>query len=222
MIDPAPIRPRRHHPRREQRLDFRREKQPVALPRPVKRTDPKAIPPEHQPPRAFVPERDGKLPAQPLPHPRAMLLPHVRNDFRVAVLHQPMPARLQLMPLFEMIKKLAIKNDRDVSILVENWLLPVREPHDAQPPRPQREARPLKETLLIRSAMHDRARHAANDFVRHGSLIGEMEDACDAAHVVEPVVRNSLPGRAFFSRIIRRWENSGAQYAAAIRIQQSP
>ena len=137
---PAPIRSRRHHAGGEQRLDLRGEEQPVALPRPVERADAEAVAPEHQASLAFVPQRDGKLPAQPLEHSPLMLLPQVRNDFRVAVFDQPMPARLQLRPLFEVVEKLAVEDHDDVALLVGHRLLAIGEADDAQPARGQRDS----------------------------------------------------------------------------------
>ena len=39
-----------------------------------------------------------------------------------------------------------------------------------------------KEALFVRAAMHDGTRHSPHDFVRNGSLLGEINNACDAAH----------------------------------------
>ena len=111
-----------------------------------------------------------------------MLLPKMRDDFRVAVLHQAMPARLQLRPLFEVVEQLAIEDHDDVPVLIGHRLLAIREADNAQPARRQRDARPIKEALFVRAAMHDGPRHSPHDFVRHGSLLGEIDNACDAAH----------------------------------------
>ena len=141
---PAPVRPRRHHAGSQQRFDLGREEQPVALPRPVERADPEPVAPEQQASLAFVPQRDGKLPAQPLEHSLLMLLPKMRDDFRVAVLHQAMPARFQLRPLFEVVEQLAIEDHDDVRLLIGHRLLAIREADDAQPARRQRDARVKK------------------------------------------------------------------------------
>ena len=182
MIDAPPVGPRRDHAGSEQCLDFRCEEQPVALPRPVKRTDPEAVAPQQQAAFAFDPKRDGKLPAQPFPHSALMLLPKVWDNFSIAVLYQAMPARLQFRPLFEVVEKLAIEDHGDVLLLVGNRLLPVREPDDTEPPHPEREPRPVEIALFIRAAMDDCAGHPADDFVRSGLRLGEMEKTGDAAH----------------------------------------
>ena len=75
VIDPAPVRPRRDHAGSEQAFDFGGEEQPVALPRPEKRRDPEAVAPELELALSLIPQRDGKLPAQPLPHSLADALP---------------------------------------------------------------------------------------------------------------------------------------------------
>ena len=111
-----------------------------------------------------------------------MLLPKMRDDFRVAVLYQAMPARFQLRPLFEVVKQLAIENHDDVPLLIGHRLLAIREADNAQPARRQRDARLKKEAVFIRAAMHYGTRHSPHDFFRHGALLGEINNTCDAAH----------------------------------------
>src|SRR5580765_8260822 len=106
----------------------------------------------------------------------------MRNDFRVAVLHQAMSARFQLRPLFKVIKELAIEDHDDVPILIGHGLLAIREADNAQSARRQRDAWLKKEALFVRAAMHNSTRHSPHDFVRHGSLLGEINNACDPAH----------------------------------------
>lgn len=182
MVDAPAVRPRRHHAGCQQGFDLGGEQQPVALPRPVERADPEPVAPEQQASPALVPQRDGKLPAQPLEHAPLMLLPKVRDDFRVAVLHQPMPARFQLRPFFEVVKQLTIEDHDDTRLLIGHRLLAIREADDAQPARGQRDSRLKKEAFFVRAAMHYGTRHSPHDFVRHGSLLGEINNACYAAH----------------------------------------
>ena len=182
VVKAQAVGPRRHHAGSQQRFDLGREQQPVALPRPVERADPEPVAPEQQASPALVPQGDGKLPAQPLEHSPLMLLPKMRDDFRVAVLHQTMPARFQFRPLFEVVKQLTIEDHDDVPVLIGHRLLSIREADDTQPARRQRDSRLKKEAFLVGAAMDDGPRHSPHDFVRHGSLLGEINDACYAAH----------------------------------------
>jgi hypothetical protein len=108
------------------------------------------------------------------------------------------PSQFQFPPLLEVVKQFAIKNNGDVSKLVEDRLLAVGQTHNAEPPGAQGEPRSVKVTLLIRPAMHDRTRHSSDNFVGYGSPISEMKKACDAAHCSESVIRNSLLDERFF------------------------
>jgi hypothetical protein len=182
MVEAPPVRPRRHHAGSQQRFNLGREQQPVALPRPIERADAEPVAAEHQASPALIPQRDGELPAQPLEHSLLMLLPEMRDDFRVAVLHQTMPARFQLRPLFEVVKQLAIEDHDDVRVLIGHRLLAIREADNAQPARRERDAWLKKETFFVRAAMHQGTRHPPHGFVRHGSLLGQINNACDAAH----------------------------------------
>ena len=94
VIDPAQVRPGGDHPGGQQRLDLGGKEQPVALPAPVERGDAEAVAREQELAPALIPEREGKLPAQLLEHALLIFLPQVREDLRVAVRDQPMPARL--------------------------------------------------------------------------------------------------------------------------------
>jgi hypothetical protein len=106
----------------------------------------------------------------------------MRDDFRVAVFHQAMAASLEFPPPFEMVEQLAVENRMNVPILVENWLLAIGEADDAQAPRTQGKSRSVEVALFVRAAMDDRTSHPTNNFVRHGLLSGELENACDSAH----------------------------------------
>jgi hypothetical protein len=93
-----------------------------------------------------------------------------------------MPARFQLCPFFEMVKQLAVEDHDNVPLLIGHWLLAIREADNAQPARCQRDSRLKKEALFVRASMHQGTRHSPHDFLRHGSLPGEIDNACNSAH----------------------------------------
>src|SRR5688572_4540356 len=112
-----------------------------------------------------------------------MFLPKMRNNFRVAVLHQAMPARFQLRPFFEVVKQLTIEDHNNILVLIGYRLLTIREADNAQPARRQRDAGLKKETLFVRAAMHEGSRHFLHDFGWDNSLLDQIDHACDAAHM---------------------------------------
>jgi hypothetical protein len=111
-----------------------------------------------------------------------MLLPKVWDDFRVAVFDQAMTACFQLRPLFEVIEQLAIKDRDNVCLLIGHGLLAICQADNAQPARRQGDARLKKEALFVWTAMHQGPRHFPHDFFRHGSLLGEVKNACNSTH----------------------------------------
>jgi hypothetical protein len=138
----------------------------------------------------LIPQGDGKLPAQSLEHSLLMLLPKMRNDFGVAVLHQSMPARFQFSTLLKVVKQFAIEDHDDASVLIGHRLLAIRKANNAQPARRQRNARLKKETLLVRATMENGTRHPPHGFIGHGSFPSEINNACNSTHVR---VVSSLP-----------------------------
>jgi hypothetical protein len=137
----------------------------------------------------------------------------MRDDFRIAVFHQAMPARFQLRPLLEMVKQFAIENHDDATILIRHGLLAIREADNAQPARRQRHARLKKEALFIRAAMYYRTRHSADGCFGHGALPGEINNACDAAH--DNFLLRTPPARHRFLLIFCRCSQYQQLYDAA-------
>src|SRR5262249_16521929 len=133
VIDAAHIRPRFHHTRGEQRLDFRRKEQPVALPRPEEWTDAKAIAAEEEALPPLVPEREGELPAEAVEHSLFGLLPQVRNHFRIAMRREAMAASFQFRPQLRVFEQLAVENDVDALVFVRDRLPAVGYANDAEP-----------------------------------------------------------------------------------------
>jgi hypothetical protein len=113
-----------------------------------------------------------------------------------------------------MVKQLAIEDHDDIPILISHRLLAIREADNAQPARGQRDARLEKEALFVRAAMHYGTRHSPHDFVRHGSLLSEINNACDAAHEnFLYFVRRPLETDFFTFDLIRRGEVYFASFA---------
>ena len=110
------------------------------------------------------------------------LFPKVRNDFRVAMGVQAMPARCQLRALLEVIEQLAVEDHEDAPVLVGHRLLAVRQADDAEPPRGQCQPGPMEKALLVRAAMHQRSRHPFDHALGHRPPATKIHDARDATH----------------------------------------
>jgi hypothetical protein len=81
-----------------------------------------------------------------------------------------------------MVKKFAVKNHRDIALLIAHGLLAVCQADNAQPPGNHGYARPDEEPFLIRAAVDDRTRHPLDDFFRHISPSDQIYHASYATH----------------------------------------
>jgi hypothetical protein len=132
---------------------------------------PKRSSSEQKPVLSFIPQRNCELSAQMLEQPFLLLLPEMRNDFRIAVGFQEMAARFEFGPLLHMVEQLAIEHHMSAAVFVRHRLLAVGQSDDAQATRCHDEPRPPIEALLIRTSMQDGVRHPADDFVSRGALL---------------------------------------------------
>src|SRR4051794_38708737 len=106
----------------------------------------------------------------------------MRDDLRIAVRNEPMPACPQFIPTLDVIKKLAVKDDDDVTILVVDRLLAVCQTDNAQPARSQDEPGPNQKSLLVGTTVQQRAGHSLNAPLGDRTLSRQIDHACDAAH----------------------------------------
>ena len=81
----------------------------------------------------FCDECGLELTTQALKHSLLMLLPKMRDNFSITVLHKSMPTRFQLCPFFEVVKQFAIEDHNDVPVLIGHRLLTIRQADNAQP-----------------------------------------------------------------------------------------
>jgi hypothetical protein len=63
-------------------------------------------------------------------------------------------------------------------------LLTIGKSDNAQAPRGQGQSRPQEKTLLIRPAVQQSTGHSLDRSLWNGSLRGEIDDACNAAHTL--------------------------------------
>src|SRR5207245_6553326 len=122
LVDAARVGPRLDKAGRQQRLDLGGKQQPFALrralPGPVKRTDAEAVARQEQPLPPLVVERNGKLAAHAQKGVFLMIFPKMRDDFRIAVRGETVPAAFQVGALLDVIKQFAVVDDKDAAVLV--------------------------------------------------------------------------------------------------------
>ena len=128
----------------------------------------------------------------------------MRDDLRIAVSDEPMSARPQLVSSLDVIKQLAVEDYRDVAVFVKDRLLAIGQTDNTQPARSQAEPGSNEKTLFVRAAMQQRAGHSLHAPIGNGTLSHQIDHACDAAHQIILLVRNSSPIR-FSLFHISRW-----------------
>src|SRR5262245_42853541 len=112
----------------------------------------------------------------------AVLLVKMHDQFGVAVGAEHMPLGFELCTPLGKIKELAVTDDRNAAILVENRLSAVMHPNDAQPPMSKTDARSKQKPAIIRSAMSQRRRHTAYNEAIGLASAREINQSCNATH----------------------------------------
>jgi hypothetical protein len=109
---------------------------------------------------ARVPEREREHPVQPLDAVDAVLLVEVRDDLGVAVCRQRVPARDELLAQLAVVVDLAVQDDRDGAVLVEDRLVAGGEVDHAQALDPQRDVGGAEDPARVRPAVLEARAHA--------------------------------------------------------------
>ena len=199
MIEPTRIGLRRHRAGRDQRFDLGTEIEEIAAPREEQGTDADAIPGEQHRPAREVDKHEGKLPFEEGEQLLAMLLVEMNDQLGVAVGAEHVALGLELDALLGIIEQLAIADDGDAAILVEDRLLAVLEPENAQPAMRKPDPRHKQKAGIIRTTVSQRVGHAAHERPIGLSTAREVNHSCQAAHIAPPRFRFGCDGE-FCSR----------------------
>ena len=81
-----------------------------------------------------------------------------------------------------MIEQLAVEDHKDAPVFVGDRLLAIGKSDDAESPGGEGHARPMKEALFVRAAMHQRLRHAINDAFGNRPPPYQIHYSCNATH----------------------------------------
>ena len=159
----------RHLPFRQgqKRLQLAREEEPLPVVPINQRLLPQPVPSQHQPPLGRVPDRQGEHPPQKRHEPRPLILIKMNKNLRVPLRSQDVPARLQPAPQRGEVVDLAVEHSPYRAVLVRERLMPPREVHNREPPKPKRRMPVAIAPRVVRPPMRDPARH------RREGLVGQ-------------------------------------------------
>ena len=148
----------------------------------MQRADADAIAGEEDGALGEVDQRDGELSAQLLEDAFAVFLVEVDDDLGVGVRAEDVALGLQLRLALGIVEQLAVVDDGDGLILVEDRLLAVAEPDDRQAAVGEAEAGADEIAVVVRTAVPERLRHALQSGRVRLTLSREVNDSSDAAH----------------------------------------
>src|SRR5579862_5108844 len=111
----------------------------------------------------LIVQSEGKHASQFLDAVRSQILIKMHNNFRIGVRRESVPALLQFGAQFRKVIDLAVINDPNRFIFVEDGLVPTREIDNAEAAHSQTHAVFHKDPLVVRTSMHDRLAHPVDD-----------------------------------------------------------
>src|SRR5437667_1549420 len=143
-----------------------------------------AIPRQHQLATAFVVQGESKHASKLVHAVGAELFIQMDDHLRIGVGVETMAAALQLRAQFREIVNLAVENNPDRPVLVENWLVPSGQIDDAE--TAHAEARPLvdEDSFIIRAAVDDGLAHVVNRGCFYAVIYVRANDAGNSAHAL--------------------------------------
>ena len=159
MVETTRVRLRRHTARGDQSFDLGPEIDQVALARPEQRANPHPVARQQHGPPLEVDQREGELTFEVLEELLAILFIEMDDDLAVAMGPEDMTLGFKLRPPLREIEQLAITDDDDTFVLVEDRLMPVAQADNAEAPIGDPDARGDEEAVIIRPTMMKRIRH---------------------------------------------------------------
>src|SRR6185312_4091455 len=145
----------------EDRLDLRREHEPVGHARHVQRLDPEPVAPGDQQALRLVVEQEGELSAQMLEAVEPMFLVQIDDDLGIALGLEAVALRLERAPDPLEIVNFAIRRKDDAAVLADHRLLAGDEVDDGEPRMRDRQPRVFvdEQPAPIRPAVAQRFEH---------------------------------------------------------------
>src|SRR6267154_5714420 len=153
----------------------------------------------------LIVKRESEHAAQLLNALRPILFIKMNNDFGIGMSEAAMAAGLQLRAQLGKVIDLAVVDNPNGLIFVEDRLVPARQVDDAEPAHAQSDASLHKHSLVVGPTMHDGFAHPVNGGAIHPAVRMSLDHSCYAAHALSfqhrctPLI---APG------IGRRWTHS--------------
>ena len=186
LIQCREIQPAKARIEREQRLDFRAEREALRLRDVEERLLTKVIARCEQPLLARIPECESEHAAQVLEQTIAVRFVQADDHFAIAHRHESMAVRLELLAQLQVVVDLAVANQPDRALGIAQRLPPALQVDDRESPVSEHGAALPMDALAVRTAMRKSAQHRGD--VR-ALGIERPDDARDAAHQRSPVIR---------------------------------
>ena len=175
----------------------------------VERLDAQAVAGQEQHPLPFVPEAEGEHAAEAIDAAFAPFLPGVDDHLGIAMRPEDVAFRLKLPRQFLEVVDLAVVDDDDRAILVEERLLAGGQIDDREPAVAEADARGDVEARIVGSAMAQAVVHPLEQGPVYGPLVHAIKDADDSAHGArsfdQTIVASDHRRRAGPGRLCRRF-----------------
>ena len=160
MVESAWICPWHDRAGGDQRLDLGAEIKGVALPRPEQRANADPIARQQHDAASEVDQGKSELPLQMLEKSFAVLLIEMDDDLGVGARGKDVTLRLKLLLELGIVEQLAIEDDRDRAILVEDGLPAIAKTDDAEATVSEANTGSNEESVIVGSPVPQRVGHA--------------------------------------------------------------
>ncbi len=141
-----------------------------------------------QTPAVVVPDCDGEHPAQMLHAVVAILFVGMHDGFGIAVCAEAVTPARQFFAQLAMVVDLAVEDDQDALIFIEDWLASAGHIYDRKSAHAQRNAVAHPDALLVWTAMANHRAHALDELLCAFMVALRVNESGYSAHVVPTLV----------------------------------
>ena len=167
----------------QQRFQFRSEEQPAVREKTViERLFAEPVARQEQRLTPLVRQGEGEHPIEAIEARLAPLLPSVNDDLRVAASAKDMSQRRQFGHQLREIVDLAVEDDADRMVFVEERLVTARKINDGQPAMPQPDPRRKIKPVAVGATMRENIGHATEQAPVGVATSAGVENPSYAAH----------------------------------------
>ena len=161
----------------------------------MQRADADAVAREQHDALGEVEQHEGELALEMREQILAVLLVEMHDQLAVAAAAEDVAARLQLGLALGIVEQLAVADHGDGAVLVEDWLLAVTKPDNAEPLLDGADARCEQGAGLVGPAMGERRAHARDLRPIRLPPTLEVDHTCQPAHDTSLESCDAVQGR---------------------------